>query len=142
MGKLSQQLGKFGEERARWFFKENGFENVHKLETKTVFLKKQKRMVHVGSSGTDFICSIPQDGFWLPSLIEVKVCDDDKLYHSRLSDEEIKTLISWHGCNHWSFVLWVHKQECIMFKYPTIELRRWKSLSLERAKKIAWISTK
>jgi len=134
-----QKLGKFGEDRARWFFKENSFENVHKLETKKVFIKKYNRVVHTGGTPCDFICSIPQDGFWLPAFIEVKLCDSDKLFHSRLSDDQVKNFLSWHACNHWSFVLWVHKQDCIMFKYPTIEFRRGKSITLEKAKKIAWI---
>jgi len=140
MNARSVDLGKTGESAAHWFLSSIGAKNIHKLATNKIMVKK--KMIHTKGTPCDFICSIPlqvtSGTTWLPSFIEVKLHDEDKLYHSRLSDDQVNALLKWHECNHWSFVLWVHKQECLMFKYPTILFKNGTSIDLTTAKKISW----
>lgn len=145
MGKLSQQLGKTGQEAALWFLKATvKAEDVHELATK-VARTKDGSIRYVKGTPCDFICLIPfkdtslNRNEWLPSYIEVKLHDGDKLDHSVLESNQINDLVSWHKHGQWSFVLWVHIQECIMFKYPTIHFEYGKSIDLKTARKIAWI---
>lgn len=137
----SVDLGKTGEDAAHWFLASIGAKNIHKLATDKA-ISKDKKLIHTKGTPCDFICSIPipvtSGTTWLASYVEVKLHDGDKLYHSRLSDDQIDSLYEWHECGHWSFVLWVHKQNCFMIKYPTLYLKKGTSITLETAKKISW----
>ncbi|MBN2570020.1 MAG: Holliday junction resolvase RecU [Deltaproteobacteria bacterium] len=138
MGRLSQQLGEAGEERARWFFAENGFRCVEKIFTPMRNIKG--RAVYVKESSVDFIVVIPLNGSIIQSKVarvEVKLCDGNKLPHSVLEDHQIKTLTEWDSWGNWSFVLWVHKSDCFMIRYPCDFFKYGKSISVEKAKKVS-----
>ena len=133
-GKEIQAIGKAGEERARWFFNEIGAKCVEKISTPMLNIKG--RAIYCATSSVDFTIAIPCSGKINPykaCRVEVKVCDDDRLPHSRLSDHQVKWLTDWHHCGFWSFVLWVHKNDCYLFPYPNDLFKQGKSITLEQA---------
>lgn len=138
-GKLIQKIGAAGEERARWFFNEIGAKCVEKIPTPARNING--RMVYCSKSSVDFTMALPTRGCifaYMPCRVEVKVCDDDKLPHSRLSDHQVKWLTEWSELGFWSFVVWVHKSECIMFRYPNKYFERGKSIPIDVASKIKY----
>lgn len=132
MGKLSQQLGKAGEEYARLFLKSIGAKFIEKISTpvrivngKAIFYKK---------SSIDFTAVLPDR---MVSRIEVKLCDEDKLDHSRLTDDQVLWLTEWSEAYLFSWVIWVHKSHCYMFRYPHPRFCAGKSLDIETAIRIS-----
>jgi len=144
MGRLSQQLGKTGEEAARWYLQNLGFKDVEKLATPMV--KTKKGWVHSKKSSVDFIACMPQPGCIYPyavARIEVKYHNGDTLPHSVMQPHQSEKLRSWHEKKLPAFVLWVHtwignQIECYLIDYPNPYFRRGKALSVETAKKISW----
>lgn len=137
-------LGKTGQEAALWFLKATvKAEDIHELASKTV-RGKNGETIYTKGTPCDFICSIPivipgnKRLVGVASYIEVKLHDDDPLPHSVLKDKQVKDLLSWHNHGHWSFILWVYKSQVVMFKYPCPDFKKGKSISLKRAREIAW----
>lgn len=132
-GKEIQAIGKAGEERARWFFAEIGARCVEKISTPMLNIKG--KAVYCATSSVDFTIALPCPGKINPYIacrVEVKVCDDDRLVHSRLSDHQVKWLTEWHYCGFWSFVLWVHKGCCYLIPYPNELFKHGKSISIDQ----------
>lgn len=135
MSKLSQQLGKAGEERARWFFNEIGAKCVEKISTPMVYSKG--KWVFSKSSSIDFTAAFPV-GYrsYIPVRIEVKLCDSDRLYASRIKDHQKKWLEDWMNCGFISFVLWVHINEVFLIYYHKERFIKGASISVNKAREI------
>lgn len=134
------ELGKTGEEIAWWHLKTLGATCIEKVHTekKLVTVKGVKHLVYTDKSSVDYYALIP--GFphgWLSSRIEVKLCDEDRLRHSRLKDHQVQWLLEYHYKGMHSFIIWVHKSKAYMFRYPSDYFKYGKSLTLEKAKQIA-----
>jgi hypothetical protein len=109
--------------------------------------KVKGKWIHSEKSSVDFIAAIPPKtarhcgGAHYPyeaARIEVKLCDDNVLPHSRLTEKQSNWLSDWKLLGLQSFVLWVHRTECFLIEYPNYWFKRGKSLSIETAKKISW----
>ena len=92
-GKTIQRKGQAGEERAVWYLKQIGAVCIEKISTPMLNIKG--RAVYCKSSSVDFTAAIPTPTGRLnyePCRIEVKVCDDVKLVHSRIKPHQEKWL--------------------------------------------------
>ena len=138
MGKRSQQLGKTGEQGAEWFLKSIGAKCIEKISTPVKAV--DGKAFYSKKSSIDYIAAIPQRGYVIPygaARIEVKLCDKDKLQHSRLEDHQVKWLTDWAKLKLPAYVIWVYKSEFYMIEYPNYWFKKGKSLTLEIAEKIA-----
>lgn len=137
MSKISQQKGKAGEEMAVWYLKSIGAKCIEKISTPMINVKG--KAVYCKQSSIDYLALLffgPETGY-RACRIEVKQCDSDRLHHSRLRPHQIKWLLDWNNYNNYSFVLWVHKTECFLFRYPNHKFTKGHSLSVEDAKKVS-----
>lgn len=137
MGKLSQKKGKAGEEAAMYFLKSIGAKCIEKIPTLSIYCNG--KVVFPKKSSVDIICALPSPGCihpYYPARIEVKVEDGNRLMHSRLSDHQVKWLKDWVNIGFYSFIIWVHKSDIIMFKYPNDLFKYGKSLSIKDTEKI------
>lgn len=132
-----QKLGKTGEERARWALKEIGAKCIYKLATPSIFLKGKQ--VFTEKTPCDFIAITQCGCYHYPAFIEVKLCDGDKLLHSRLQSHQIKALQEWNTYYaDFAFVMWIHKSDYFLIKYPSPYFKEGESLDLKTAKEIAF----
>lgn len=139
LGKLSQKLGKAGEEAAIWYLQSIGAKCIEKIATPTVNVNG--KAIYNKKSSVDLMAAIPRPGYMYPygaARIEVKLCDDDTLPHSRLSDGQVNWLLDWKELGFPAYIIWVHKSECLMIGYPNVSFKKGKSLSVEVARKISW----
>lgn len=138
-GRKSQGLGKFGEGRAEWFLREIGARCVEKVSTP--FVNVRGRVVYSGRSSVDYVAAVPVIGgsgnCFMASRIEVKVCLDDRLVHSRLKPHQIMWLTEWNNCGFASFVMWVRHGECLLFRYPSDSYMPGLSIGIETARRIS-----
>ena len=133
-GKIIQAIGKAGEDRARWFFNQIGAKCVEKISTPMISIKG--KAIYCATSSVDFTAAFPSPNepkLFIPCRIEVKVCDGDKLLHSRLSELQVKWLTDWYNCGFYSWVLWINKMDCYLIPYPNPFFKAGKSLSIEDA---------
>lgn len=138
-GKEIQSLGKVGEERARWYFAQIGARCVEKISTP--MLNIGGKAVYCKRSSIDFTIALPTPGYmrmYQACRIEVKLCNDYRLRYSRLSNHQHQWLYEWSQCGFWSFVLWVHNMDCIMFLYPNDYFVYGKSITIEQAKSLCY----
>lgn len=137
MGRKSQQLGKTGELLAIVFLKSLGARCIEKIPTQINIVKGKP--IYTKKSSVDITCAIPykRSCQYLASRIEVKLCDEEILSHSRLKGHQIEWLMDWHKCGLCSWVIWVHRSRCFMFRYPTPEFQHGKPLKLESAEIIS-----
>ncbi len=134
MGKISQQLGKYAEERALWFLIQIKAKCIEKISTPIINVGG--KAIYNKQSSIDFTAALPTSGSiypYIPARIEVKLCDSDKLHHSRLQTNQIKWLTDWNNCGFYSFVLWVHKKDVFFIQYPNKFFCKGKSLLLKQA---------
>lgn len=127
-----------GEEYARIFFSSIGARCVEKISTP--MLNINGKAVYCKSSSVDFTLALPCPGKIFPYIAcraEVKVCDDDRLPHSRLEEHQVKWLTEWDYCGFLSLIVWVYKNEITMFKYPNEHFKYGKSISIETAREIS-----
>ena len=134
MGKLSQQLGKTGEDAAIWFLHSIGAMFIEKVATPVRIVNG--KAIFFTKSSVDFIAVLPGR---LVSRIEVKLCDDDRLCHSVMSPGQVKWLTEWSEELLPSFVLWVNKSKCYLFRYPHPRFCAGKSIDIETVEKIAYL---
>lgn len=134
----SQQLGKTGERAALIFMQSIGCKMIEKIATPMITVKG--RSVYVKKSSVDFITAVPSKYIpkqYLPARIEVKLCDENKLDHSRLEPHQVESLTKWRELGFESFVIWIHRNRCFMFEYPNRFFCRGSSISVETAIQIS-----
>ena len=134
MGRLNQQIGKAGEQRAEWFLKEIGAQCVDKISTPMKFVKG--KAFYCKKSSTDFTACIKDALNFKASRIEVKSFSGDNLPYSILEPHQIQWLVNWQNCGQWSFVLWVHDMDCYLISFK--HFVSGKSISVEMAEKISF----
>lgn len=134
MGKVSTKKGKVGEEIAILLLQTIGCKCIEKVPTDKIL--HQGKLIYTKKSSVDIIALVPRSSYHA-ARIEVKLCDDDKLPHSRLEPHQVKWLLEWNKYGQQSYVIWVHRNHAYMFEYPCPEYRQGMSISVERAKRIS-----
>lgn len=138
MKQNSQQLGKTGEQAALVFMQSIGCKMIEKIATPMKNIRGAA--VYTSKSTSDFIAAVPSKYIpkqYLPARIEVKLCDESKLAHSRLEEHQIENLTKWRELGFESFVIWIHRNRCFMFEYPNRFFKTGMSISVETAIQIS-----
>lgn len=133
-----QKLGKAGEDAALIFMQSIGCKMIEKISTPAINVKG--KFTYSKKSSVDFIAAVPSKYIpkqYLPSRIEVKLCDGPSLNHSVLDEHQVKSLNDWRGCGFESFIIWVNRARVFMFDYPTIFFQHGKSIDSKTAEDIS-----
>lgn len=134
----SQKLGKIGESIAMLLLKQLGAKCIEKIPTHVSIVKG--KAIYTQKSSVDITAVLPSPGCIYPYYavrVEVKLCDDDRLRHSRLKPHQVEWLTEWVYLGFKSFIIWVHKNNAVMFEYPHSKFQPGKSITIDDAIKIS-----
>ena len=140
MGRASQRIGKRGQDAVHYYLMNCAARCIEEIATPVITRREGARRMVVAyrrKVSCDFTCMMEIDGVWNSCRIEVKVCDEDRLPHSRLDNHQAEALSEWSMfATNASLIAWVHRCEVILFHYPTAYFRKGKSIKIEEARKI------